>query len=168
MPTDTRTSPISSIIFSSSRIPFLFHSLLELPASLKFLLKPSAGLVPQPHPSTEAVIRQYGAILFSSVIISSVMLFSPSGNDADSLAWKMSGALGLYHLMPIARATERIMAGDTFDWADAGGAPVHLMLHVFVGASLLLLTIGERIQWCEIQCQEATVSFGFLANLNLI
>jgi uncharacterized membrane protein len=83
--------------------PFLVHALLEIPASLNFLLNPSGQLgvySPQAHP----VIRQYAVLLLSSILIA----LSFALRDADELSGQVAGALAIYHLAPILRAAGRL------------------------------------------------------------
>jgi hypothetical protein len=83
--------------------PFLVHALLEIPASLNFLLYPSGQLgvySPQAHP----VIRQYAVLLLSSILIA----LSFAMRDADELSGQVAGALAIYHLAPILRAAGRL------------------------------------------------------------
>jgi hypothetical protein len=83
--------------------PFLVHAVLEIPASLNFLLNPSGQLgvySPQAHP----VIRQYAVLLLSSILIA----LSFALRDADELSGQVAGALAIYHLAPILRAAGRL------------------------------------------------------------
>lgn len=84
--------------------PFLAHAILETPASLNFFLNPSGQLrthLPQAH----AVIRQYAVLLFSSILIALAFAF----RDPDELSGQVAGALAVYHLAPMLRATGRLM-----------------------------------------------------------
>lgn len=90
-------------ILSYPKNPFLFHAILEIPASLNYFLNPSGQLgifSPQAH----AVIRQYAVLLLSSVLVA--LLFA--SRDQDELSGQIAGALAVYHLAPMVRAMGRL------------------------------------------------------------
>jgi len=89
---------------SIQKNPFLVHAVLETPASLSFFLYPS-GQLRTYSPQAHAVIRQYAVLLLSSVIISLIFAFRP----LDELSGQVAGALTIYHLAPMVRATGRLM-----------------------------------------------------------
>ncbi|ERF69159.1 hypothetical protein EPUS_01116 [Endocarpon pusillum Z07020] len=84
--------------------PFLLHAMVETPASLNFFLNPS-GQLPNCTPQVHAVIRQYAVLLFSSVLVALSFAFK----DLDESSGQAAGALALYHLAPVVRATGRLM-----------------------------------------------------------
>jgi len=51
-----------------SQFPFWAHALIELPAGINFLFRPSEQLS-APAPQAEAIVRQYGVLLLVSAII---------------------------------------------------------------------------------------------------
>lgn len=86
--------------------PFLLHALIETPASLNFFLNPGGQLRVNPAPpQIRAVIRQYAVLLFSSVLVA----LSFACRDPDELSGQVAGALALYHLAPVVRATGRLV-----------------------------------------------------------
>lgn len=90
--------------------PFLLHVVVEIPASLNFLLYPGGQLrtySPQAHP----VIRQYAVLLLSTILIA----LSFASRSQDELSGQVAGALALYHLAPMLRATGRLR-GDQAVW----------------------------------------------------
>lgn len=58
------------------RYPFWVHGLIELPAGLNFLLRPSEQLS-SPAPQAHPIIRQYGTLLLSSVIVALIFGTQP-------------------------------------------------------------------------------------------
>lgn len=99
--------PFLARMFSSvQNNPFLLHAIIEVPASIAFFLFPSRQLgfySPQAH----AVVRQYAVLLLASALIALSFAF----RDVDDLSGQVAGALALYHVAPIVRATGKIVAG---------------------------------------------------------
>ena len=124
----------------SLHLPFLFHIVIELPASIAFFLHPSATLATaQPH--ADAIIRQYALLLTSSNLIAWAFLFQSSSSSSRHVA----AALALYHVGPIVRAWGRIRAQeDTTTRMVEGwrGPRLHLAAH---GICLVAL-MGEALQ----------------------
>ncbi|KAF7504024.1 hypothetical protein GJ744_002903 [Endocarpon pusillum] len=87
--------------------PFLLHAMVETPASLSFFLNPS-GQLQNCTPQVHAVIRQYAVLLFSSVLVALCFAFK----DPDELSGQAAGALAIYHLAPVVRATGRLLDGQ--------------------------------------------------------
>ena len=130
---NSTTSLISSRSFCLS-----LHLLVETPASIGFLLFPSASL-PKPQPQAHAVIRQYGLLLGSTNLIVAILLmsrFSMPGVDYDLLERRVAGALALYHLGPLSRATARIYRQEDTQYVLAGPW-LHMILHAICFAALL-------------------------------
>jgi hypothetical protein len=82
---------------------FLVHALLETPATLNFFINPS-GQLSTYSPQAHAVIRQYAVLLLSTIVISLMFAFRPF----DELSGQVAGALALYHVAPMLRATGRL------------------------------------------------------------
>jgi hypothetical protein len=111
---------------------FLLHILIEVPASINFLLFPSRQLEtfsPQAH----AVIRQYALLLLTSVLIALIFLLRP----VDDLSGQVAGVLSLYHIGPalrsIARLRFRLQENHPILPSEAA---LYLLLHTATGASL--------------------------------
>ncbi|KAG9243548.1 hypothetical protein BJ878DRAFT_510299 [Calycina marina] len=119
--------------------PFLLHALLETPAAINFLLRPLQQ-ISTPAPQAEAIIRQYGVLLFVSVIIAAIFIKRP----VDSASRHVSGALALYHLAPTARAFSRILTGDVVSGSAIGGPKLHVVVHLGCFLGLLELYINGR------------------------
>jgi len=147
--------------FSLHKLPFWLHSLIELIPSGVFLVNPtsqfyackttsdlqSAG--PQcyrstdiPTPGAEAMIRQYGVLLFVSVLISIIFAI----RKVDVTSRQVAAALTLYHLAPIVRATSRLWGGET-GWLpdDMGGPWVHLIVHIILVLTLGTVAVGAGV-----------------------
>jgi hypothetical protein len=123
----------------SIHLPFLFHIIVEFPASVGFFLRPSATLVvPQPH--AHAVIRQYALLLASTNLVAGAFLFNPSSPSSAQVA----GALALYHVGPLMRAWNRIRAEERTkcEQGDWRGPWLHLGVHGICTAALM----GEAFQ----------------------
>ena len=83
--------------------PFLIHVVLESPATANFFFNPSGQLATH-SPQAHAVIRQYAVLLLSSIMIALSFAF----RDPDELGGQIAGALALYHLAPMVRASGRL------------------------------------------------------------
>lgn len=157
-------------MFFDSRLPFWLHALIETPASINFLLRPSEQLSAS-APQADAVIRQYGMLLFVSVLIAVIFVTRANIDDTScktliihigilqrieagrcrtakaALTFcpgNVSGALSIYHLGPIARAYSRVIS-DGFEYGKGLGGPgVHLVVHSACFLSLFLLCIRGR------------------------
>ncbi|PQE27656.1 hypothetical protein CJF30_00007980 [Rutstroemia sp. NJR-2017a BBW] len=124
---------------SPPHLPFLLHTLIELPASLNFFLHPSSQFTP-PAPQAHAVIRQYALLLFSSSLISLIFGLRP----VDGTSRNVAGALGVYHFGPLVRAGLRVWGGDTGGEKKGivGGPWVHLVVHAVCGVGLMGVFLG--------------------------
>ena len=129
----------SIINFISSRsFGLSLHILIEIPATIGFLLFPSASLR-KPQPQAHAIVRQYGMLLGSTNLIVAILLGSrPSmpGIVYELLERRVAGALALYHLGPLSRAAARIYrrenARNVF-----GGPWLNMLLHAICFATLI-------------------------------
>lgn len=121
---------------SRQKLGFLCHLAVELPASCKFVLIPSSGLPGKAGPEAEAIIRQYGVLLFVSVIVSAIFL----SRSHDATSCHVSLALAIYHFAPMTRAIRRIMQEKRVDktQSDLGGPWVHLCAHILCFVTLVL------------------------------
>ncbi|ESZ95640.1 hypothetical protein SBOR_3988 [Sclerotinia borealis F-4128] len=120
-------------------LPFLLHTLIEIPASLNFLLNPSSQLS-SPAPQAHTLIQQYAILLFVSCLIALIFAWRP----VDRTARLVAGALSLYHWAPAFRAACRILEGDGVGKGvkGLGGPGVHLLVHLLCGAGLLGLFLS--------------------------
>ena len=115
----------------------LLHLIVELPASINFLIRPSATLsVPQPQ--AHAVIRQYALLLFSTNLIVLVLLM----REMDELSGKMAGALALYHVGPVARALSRTQKPES--GGILGGPWLHAFVHVLCAVTLVMSFVSTN------------------------
>lgn len=123
--------------------PFLQHAIIELPASIQFLLIPSRQLG-RPTPHAHPLIRQYAVLLFSSVVISLSFAFrshppslASSADANNALTGQVALALGLYHIGPIIRSGAKLRDIRRRDWsAREVEAAVYVVVHVIVGGGL--------------------------------
>lgn len=130
---DSITDSISSQSFS-----LFLHILVEIPATIGFLLFPSASL-PEPQPQAHAVIRQYGMLLGSTNLIVGILLISRlsmPGTVYGLLEGRVAGALALYHLGPLSRAAARIYRRENTG-SVLFGPWLHIFLHAVCFVSLL-------------------------------
>jgi hypothetical protein len=129
----------SIINFILSRLFGLsLHILVEIPATIGFLLFPSASLR-KPQPQAHAVIRQYGMLLGSTNLIVAVLLisrFSMPGVVYEVLERRVAGALALYHLGSLSRAAARIYCGENAQSVFTGPW-LHMLLHAVCFATLI-------------------------------
>lgn len=149
--------------------PFLHHALIELPASLQFLLLPSRQL-PRPAPQAHALIRQYALLLFSSVLIGVAFALHETrhhyhhhhhdydypqqgriisgqdhDDDGDALSAQVAIALGLYHVGPVIRSGARVwraVIGSRSQGRGPGGRGRDVEALVYV---VLHLVAGGRL-----------------------
>lgn len=117
---------------SGLNLPFLCHVLVEIPASISFMLHPSQQLITD-TPHAHAMIRQYALLLFSSVLIAATFVRRPLDNTAACVA----GALALYHVGPTLRSFSRLRGS----YPDSKSlirseAFCYLMVHVICGSLL--------------------------------
>ncbi|KAK8085095.1 hypothetical protein PG997_006366 [Apiospora hydei] len=115
---------------SWSKPAYLWHAIIETPAALSFILSPKKQL-PDCSPAAELILRQYGGLLLSSVLLSVVMLVSPRG--ARRYNGLFAAALGSYHLWPAYRAYMRLTSdveGDIAAPSILGGPAVHITAHL--------------------------------------
>jgi hypothetical protein len=85
------------------------------------------------------MIRQYGVLLFVSVLISAIFAI----RKVDITSRQVAAALAIYHLAPIVRAALRLWGGETA-WMpeDMGGPWVHLVVHIILVLALGSLALG--------------------------
>jgi hypothetical protein len=148
--------------FSLHKLPFWLHSLIEVVPSIVFLTNPASQFyackinldrqsaspsqcysnTDTPTPGAEAMIRQYGVLLFVSVLISAIFAI----RKFDITSRQVAAALTLYHVAPIVRATSRLRGGET-GWLpeDMGGPWVHLVVHVIFVLALGSLAAGVPV-----------------------
>lgn len=109
-------------------LPFILHTLIEIPASINFFLNPSSQLR-RPAQEAKPIIRQYATLLFASSLISLVFCF----RGVDDTSRNVAGALAVYHAAPFSRAGWRILCGEPlFGWLEGkalGGPGVHFLVH---------------------------------------
>ncbi|KAL2149353.1 hypothetical protein VTH82DRAFT_8701 [Thermothelomyces myriococcoides] len=134
-----------------TKLALLLHLLVEIPASLSFLLAPHAQL---PGASAEArlILRNLGGLLAATNLIVLVILLS---NPAEAVSATAAAAaetyrltawlclcLGTYHVWPIHRAWVRMKwslssSHKKEEKKVLGGPAVHFMVHVLCLTALL-------------------------------
>lgn len=123
--------------FPTDQAGLLLHLIVEVPASMNFLLRPSATLsIPQPQ--AHAVIRQYALLLMSTNLIALALLM----REMDQLSGKIAGALALYHIGPITRAFSRIQKRES--GSVLGGPRLHAFVHVLCAVTLVTSFISTN------------------------
>jgi hypothetical protein len=126
-----------------ANIALLCHLLVEVPASLSFLLAAPTQLR-EPNPSPEAVLvcQSYGGLLLSTNVLCFLFLYSRGNSNADDAKSLVAASLAVYHVFPIWRAWARIrrQGGLGRGWAQQagvlGGPYVHFVVHVLLLLSL--------------------------------
>jgi len=122
---------------STDHAGLLLHLIIELPASINFLIRPSSTLsVPQPQ--AHAVIRQYALLLLSTNLIALTLLT----REMEELSGKMAGALAVYHVGPIVRALSRIQKQES--GGVLGGPWLHAFVHILCAATLVTSFISTN------------------------
>lgn len=130
----------------SANLALLLHVLVEVPASLSFLLGARRQLR-DPNPSPEAVLvcQSYGGLLLSTNVLCFLFLCyrgSSSSSNVDDATAIVAASLAVYHVFPIWRAWARIrgLGQHGRGWAQQaealGGPHVHLVVHVLLLVSL--------------------------------
>lgn len=89
------------------KLGFLFHIIVETPASIAFFVKPSATLG-QAQLHAHPIIRQYAFLLLASSRIAYAFLYRPT----DDISRTIAAALAFYHVLPSYRASCRIASGE--------------------------------------------------------
>ncbi|KUI62217.1 hypothetical protein VP1G_09324 [Cytospora mali] len=126
----------------AANLALTFHLLVEVPASLSFLLGARKQLR-EPNPSPEAVLicQSYGGLLLSTNVLCFLFLCYRGSNVDDATAI-VAASLAIYHVFPMWRASMRIQrqGGLGRGWAQQaevlGGPYVHFVVHVLVFLSL--------------------------------
>lgn len=115
-------------MLSQYQLPFVLHLLVEIPASINFLLAPAFQLE-RSDTNGRAVIRQYATLLLSMNIIATIFVF----RAADKTTGDVAGAMAVYHVAPTARALYTILRGGPGVRREAhalGGPIIHLIVHI--------------------------------------
>ncbi|KAF4979551.1 hypothetical protein FZEAL_4255 [Fusarium zealandicum] len=120
---------------SSSTAPFLIHALIETPAALTFILRPSSHLQPLTPPAA-LLLQSLGGLLLTSNLIALIFVRRPF----DDVARHVALAFAFWHIWPCYRACVRLRGSALEEEAPAttrtlGGPVVHLGVH------LVLLTM---------------------------
>ncbi|KAF5601910.1 hypothetical protein FPCIR_2151 [Fusarium pseudocircinatum] len=124
-------------MLATATIPFLIHTLIETPAALTFILKPSSQLQPLP-PSAALILQSFGGLLLTSNLIALIFIRRPF----DDATRQAALAFSFWHLWPSYRAYRR-MNGYTEEEEEApttktlGGPLVHLGVHIVLLAMFL-------------------------------
>lgn len=121
------------------QLPFLFHIIVEVPASIGFFFQPSATLAAaQPH--AHGVIRQYGLLLTTTNLVAWSFLFE----DPSPLSGRIAAALGLYHVGPIVRSWKRTKTDEaTMSMRERWRGPwLHMGVHLVCLVALMGGALG--------------------------
>jgi hypothetical protein len=120
----------------------ILHVLIEVPASLSFLLAAPKQLR-DPRPSLEAVLvcQSYGGLLAATNVLCLLLLYCRGIAAFDDASAIIAASLAIYHVMPMRRAWVRIKAQRAGrGWlrqADVLGGPfVHFAVHALLLVSL--------------------------------
>jgi len=121
------------------KLPFVLHAVVEIPASINFMLYPSRQLgeyTPQAH----AIIRQYAILLLTSVLISLIFATRPT----DDLSRAVAGALAIYHIGPTLRCLAQLRQRPApFRGFVLSEAFLYLIVHILCGTLLFLCYLGR-------------------------
>lgn len=135
----------------ATNLALAFHLLVEVPASLSFILGARKQLR-EPNPSPEAVLicQSYGGLLLSANVLCFLLLYFNGNGGVDGALSMVTTSLAVYHVFPIRRAWARIRSqgGLGRGWAQQadvlGGPYVHLVVHVLLFSSLTYAAWHER------------------------
>lgn len=123
----------------AANLALVLHLLVEIPASLSFLLGARKQLR-DPNPSPEAVLvcQSYGGLLLSTNVLCSLFLYYGRNGNVDDAKSVVATSLAVYHVFPIWRAWVRIrrQGGPGRGWAQQAdvlaGPYVHFVVHVLL------------------------------------
>ncbi|KAM5346466.1 hypothetical protein ACJ41O_009471 [Fusarium nematophilum] len=123
-------------MLSTTSIPFLIHALVETPAALSFILKPSSQLDPL-SPQAALILQSLGGLLLALNLIALIFARRPFDQDTQHVAL----AFAFWHIWPCRRAVVRLRGsasegGEPPSTRGAFGGPV-----VHLGVHLMLLTM---------------------------
>ncbi|KAL6918063.1 hypothetical protein FSST1_009558 [Fusarium sambucinum] len=114
---------------SVATTPFLAHALIETPAALTFILKPSTQLQPLP-PSAALIVQSFGGCILTTNLIALIFL----RRDFDDVAQHVALAFAFWHIWPCYRAYMRMSGYTKEEGASTtktlGGPVVHLGVHI--------------------------------------
>ncbi|KAI5464791.1 hypothetical protein BGZ63DRAFT_421787 [Mariannaea sp. PMI_226] len=130
------------MVLSTTAIPFLLHAIIETPAALSFIIRPSSQLSPL-HPDAALILQSFGGLLLASNLIAIIFIRRPF----DDVARHVAAALAFWHMWPCYRAFVRLQRmtesnpesnteGDgnesTSPPGTLGGPLVHLAVHLLL------------------------------------
>jgi hypothetical protein len=126
---DTSTASAVFIMVSAATAPFLVHALIETPAALTFILKPSTQLQPLP-PAAALIVQSFGGSILATNLIALVLIRRPF----DDVARHVALAFAFWHIWPCYRAYMRINGytkeEESSTTKTLGGPVVHLGVHI--------------------------------------
>ena len=128
------SKPAAMALDMVSRTALTLHLLVEIPASIKFFLSPSATLE-DTQPLAHGLIKQYAILLMATNLIVVSALLDSEGHPPKILL----SALALYHLGPLARAMARIRRGHV--GGPLGGPFLHAYVHAVCEIALCLSVV---------------------------
>ncbi|KAK3303281.1 uncharacterized protein B0T15DRAFT_269735 [Chaetomium strumarium] len=125
----------------------LLHLIIETPASLSFLLAPTAQL-PGASPEARLILRNFGGLHLATNLLCLVFLLRKptaagnDGGDMEQLTAMSCVCLATYHVWPLYRAWARMTGYGGINVGRKqkkvlGGPAVHLVVHVACLAALL-------------------------------
>ncbi|KAF5000757.1 hypothetical protein FGRMN_1525 [Fusarium graminum] len=124
-------------MLSTTMIPFLIHVLIETPAALTFIFRPSSQLQPL-LPSAALILQSFGGLLLTSNLIALILIRRPF----DDITRQAALAFCFWHIWPCHRAYMRMSGYTKEDEASTtktlGGPVVHLGVHI----ALLTMFLG--------------------------
>ncbi len=130
----TTTVPILDCLWT--KLPFLIHTAIEVPAAVSFLFSPTKQL-PGATDEAKLILKSYGGLLLTSNYIA---MYLYKRTVFDEVTRQIAVYLGMYHLWPAYRAISRIRQGygSNGEQAVLGGPVVHLIVHIFCFICLFL------------------------------
>lgn len=109
-------------------LPFIFHIVIEIPAALTYILKPSSHVNPLPE-SARLILQSFGGLLLTSNLVALVFLRRPF----DDTSRQVAIAFAFWHVWPCHRAVVRLNRGGDGEAASTkgtlGGPALHLAIH---------------------------------------
>ncbi|KAI1322864.1 hypothetical protein F5Y16DRAFT_26229 [Xylariaceae sp. FL0255] len=136
-----KDQPVPMRTMQAASLPFLLHAVIETAAGISFIFFPHRQL-PGCSADAKLIMRQYGALLLVSSVISLAVVASPSCDDATK---PLAISLGFYHAWPCYRALARIRTAnpDRSQSTFLGGPGVHLVVHTTLVALFIFSLFYE-------------------------
>ncbi|KAI6753332.1 hypothetical protein HG531_005501 [Fusarium graminearum] len=121
-------------MISAATAPFLAHALIETPAALTFILKPSTQLQPLP-PSAALIVQSFGGCILTTNLIALIFLRRPF----DHVAQHVALAFAFWHIWPCYRAYMRMNVSE-----QSESRLFNIDIHIVVALVLVELHLASE------------------------